>query len=277
MAWERIRPCGAGQVEGLGVDVTRALVTGASSGIGAATARDLAGRGVDLVVVSRSGERLAALAVGLAEEHGVTVEVLPADLTTGVGRDAVETRLAADPPIDLLVNNAGVAIDREVADTPVEQRIGEVELNVVAVTRLAVVAAALFRGRGHGAILNVSSVTAFLPFPGTATYAAGKAYVLSLSEAMHVELAPHGVHVTALCPGFTRTELFDAGGVDVSSVPSLVWLDAEQVARAGIDGVLANRAVVTPGRLWQAMRFSSRLTVPPVARRLPALFERFRD
>ena len=253
----------------------RAMVTGASSGIGSEIAREYAKRGVDVVLVARRGDRLQELATELEADFDVTAEVFAADLTTEQGRLATEQRLVdEDRPIDVLVNNAGMVVDEELADSDLEDRIAEVELNVVAVTRLAACAASTFRARGRGGILNVSSVTAFWPVPGNATYAAGKAYVLSLSESLHVELAGTGVAVTAVCPGFTRTELFEGGGVDVSRVPSPLWLDAHDVARAAVDGLEANDTVVTPGSLWQAMRLASRLTPPPIARRMPPVVKR---
>lgn len=251
----------------------RALVTGASSGIGTEIAREYAKRGVDLVLVARREDRLHRLADELTTEFDVTCEVQVADLTGEEGRLEVEQRIVTDQaPVDVLVNNAGMVVDEELADSDPDVRIQEVELNVVAVTRLATCAASTFRSRGAGGILNVSSVTAFWPVPGNATYAAGKAFVLSLSESLHVELADTGVHVTAVCPGFTRTEIFEQGDVDVSKVPSPMWLDAHDVARSAVDGLEGNDTVVTPGSLWQAMRMASRLTPPPLARRMsPAL------
>lgn len=255
----------------------RAMVTGASSGIGTEIAREYAKRGVDVVLVARREDRLAALGAELESDFDVATEVLAADLTSEHGRLATEQRLVdEDEPIDVLVNNAGMVVDEEVADSDVEDRVREVELNVVAVTRLATCAASTFRARGHGGILNVSSVTAFWPVPGTATYAAGKAFVLSLSEALHVELAGTGVAVTAVCPGFTRTDFFAQGDVDLDlgRVPSPMWLDAHDVARAAIDGLESNDTVVTPGSLWQAMRLASRLTPPPILRRTTSLTRR---
>jgi len=253
----------------------RALITGASSGIGKAIAHEYAKRGVDVVLVARREDRLKTLADELNVEFDIDTEVLVADLTTEEGRLTAEQRLTTDHrPVDVLVNNAGMVVDEELADSDPEIRILEVELNVVAVTRLATTAAATFRSRGRGGICNVSSVTAFWPVPGNATYAAGKAYVLSLSESMHVELEGTGVHVSAVCPGFTRTEIFERGGVDVSAVPSPMWLDAHDVARAAVDGVESNDAVVTPGSLWQAMRMASRLTPPPLARRMTPTLKR---
>ncbi len=253
----------------------RALVTGASSGIGAAIAREYAGRGVDLVLVARTEDRLASLADDLRRAHGVDVEVLVADLTGDAGRAATVERLrATDRPVDVLVNNAGFVVDEDVADSDPTTRIVEVELNVVAVTLLATAAATTFRARGHGGIGFVSSVTAFWPMPGQATYAAGKAYVLSLAESMHVELDRSGVHVSAVCPGFTRTEIFERAGVDTDRVPSPLWLTSEAVASAAVDGLESNDTVVTPGSVWQVARLGARLTPPPVLRRLSPLVER---
>lgn len=259
----------------MGSRYERALVTGASSGIGRAIAVELASQGVHLVVAARDEQRLQDLAAEVAEAHGVDVEVLPADLATEAGRGLCVRRLEDhDVPVDLLVNNAGLVVDEQVADSDPEGRTLELEVNVVALTRLAVAAARVFRDRGHGGIANVASATAFFPLPGQATYAAGKAYVLSFSEALHMELAGTGVHVSVVCPGFTRTEIFDRADLDVSGVPSPMWMTAEQVARATVRGVETNDVVVTPGSANQALRLAARLTPTPLLRRLAPTLER---
>ena len=150
-------------------------------------------------------------------------------------------------PIDLLVNNAGFGHQGSFHELDLEAEAAVVDVDVVAVHRLAHVAAVEMVAAGRGGILNVSSMAGFMGSPGTATYAATKAFVTSLSEAMHAELEPSGVHVTALCPGFTRTEFQDRADYDTSKLPDFVWQSADQVAQAGLKGVAANRAVVVPG------------------------------
>lgn len=227
---------------------TRALVTGASSGIGRACAELLASEGTHLVVVARSVERLDELAERLSGQHGVEVEVLPADLAD---RDAVERvaeRLGADPSIDLCVNNAGFGFIGDFADLDVADELAEVDVNVRAVVRLTHAAITAMRPRGRGGVLNVSSIAGYQANPGGSLYAATKAFVTTFTHGVHEEERRHGLHVTALCPGLTRTEFQDRGGwEDADRVPGLLWQSAEDVARAGLDGVARGRANVIPG------------------------------
>jgi len=223
---------------------TRALVTGASSGIGREMARQLAGDGTELVVVARDEQRL----LELADEVDVACDVLVADLADSGSVARVEDRLRdTSAPIDLLVNNAGFGHQGLFHELDLEREAAVVDVNIVALHRLAHVAAVQMVQAGRGGILNVSSMAGFMAAPGTATYAATKAFVTSLSEAMHSELAPLGVRVSVLCPGFTRTEFQDRADYDTSKLPDFVWQSAEEVAAAGLAGVAANRAVVVPG------------------------------
>lgn len=229
------------------MQLERALVTGASAGIGRAVATELASRGVDLVVVARDEARLKELADQLSAGHGIDAEVLPADLTLPEDRARVEQRIADRPVVDCVVNNAGWGPYGDVAGSDVATEASCVELNVTALLRLTQVAAQTFDARRHGAILNVSSLAGFQPNPGHATYGASKAFVTSLTEAVHEELLGAGVHVTALCPGYTRTEFHDRADWDMSGMPDGAWADAADVARAGVEGLLANRPRVIPG------------------------------
>lgn len=248
--------------------IERALVTGASSGIGRALAAELAGRGAHLVLVARDEARLDLLATDLRTAHRVDVEVLPADLTRGADRRRVEQRVAERPVVDCVVNNAGVGTYGPIAGSTADAEQPQLELNVIAVTRLTQVAAMTFGARGHGAILNVSSMAGFQPNPGHATYGATKAFTTSLTEAVHEELRGRGVHVTALCPGYTRTEFHERGDWDVAGVPAALWATAEDVARAGVDGLLANRAVVVPGAANAAVSGVSRVLPSALTRRV---------
>src|SRR5439155_3448150 len=209
-----------------------ALVTGASSGIGAAFARQLAERGHDLVVVARDVTRLEKLAADLP---GVDVEVMAADLQQPQQLAAVEARLAAtDRPVDKLINNAGYGTAGNFHELEADREIGQIELNVNALVRLSHAAARAMVPRHRGGILNVGSVGSFQPGPFNATYSATKAFVLSFSEAIHEELRPHGVHVTCLCPGFTRTEFQERAGITDIASPGFLWQDADTVARIGL-------------------------------------------
>lgn len=223
---------------------TRALVTGASSGIGLEVARQLAAEGTELVIVARTGPRLQEL----ADSVGVECEVLVADLADPVELAYVEDRLRdQSAPIDLLVNNAGFGFQGTFHELDLEREATVVDVNVVALHRLTHIAASVMAAAGRGGILNVSSMAGFVGSPGTATYAASKAFVTSLSEAVHTELQPHGVHVTALCPGFTRTEFQTRADYDTSGIPDILWQSPAEVARAGLDGIRKNRSVVVPG------------------------------
>jgi short-subunit dehydrogenase len=231
-----------------------ALVTGASSGIGERLARLLAADGCDLVVVARQAGRLAELAAGLRDAHHVQVEVLAADLTTPAGLLVAENRLAsAGRPVELLVNNAGFGLSGPFADVPADSAEAQIRLNVLALVRLTHAVLPGMLQRGHGGVLNVSSVAGFLVWPGGATYAATKAFVTSFSESVHTEVADRGVHVTALCPGLTRTGSGAEGRPGKASAPAFAWLDPDRVARAGLDAVAAGRPVATAGAQYKAM------------------------
>lgn len=222
----------------------RALVTGASSGIGREIARQLAAEGTELVLVARNQTRL----LELAAEVDVAAQVLVADLGDPTERSYVEDRLRdSEAPIDLLVNNAGFGNMGTVTDLDLERESAVVDVNVIALHRLALVAAPRMVARGGGGILNVSSMAGFMANPEGATYAATKAFVTTFSESLHTDLKKHGVHVTALCPGFTRTEFQDRADYDTSNLPDIVWQTPEAVARDGLAGVARNSAVVIPG------------------------------
>ncbi len=252
----------------------RALVTGASSGIGREFVRLLADAGTDLVLVARSAETLETDAADLRDMHGIEVEVLVADLTDPEDLHRVETRLrATDAPIDLLVNNAGFGTVGSFHELDADGEEAQIRLNVVAVVRLAHAAASAMRERRHGGILNVSSMAAFQPSPYMATYGATKAFVSSFSEALHEELRGDRIRVTALCPGFTHTSFQENANVttEASAVPGLLWMEPDAVALAGLDGVAANRAVVVPGRVYRAASLASRSVPSFVSRKAVAI------
>jgi short-subunit dehydrogenase len=248
-----------------------ALVTGASSGIGAAFARASAARGSDLVIVARDDRRLEDLAVSLEKEHGADVEVLMADLTTEKGTSVVEARLESDdPPIDLLVNNAGVGTFGRFAELPRDAEANAVKLNVLALMRLCHAALPGMVERGRGGIINVSSLGGYQPTPLNATYGGTKAFVTSLSHALYEEVRGTGVNVMVLCPGFTRTEFQERAGLDSSAVPSFMWQSAEAVVDAAFRAYNAGRAVCIPGALNQAGAAFSSAMPAGITRRLAA-------
>jgi hypothetical protein len=235
----------------------RALVTGASSGIGEAFAKLLAGRRTNLVIVARGGDQLEKLAVELRGGHGIAVDVLPADLTTGAGRDLVCQRLRADDePIDLLVNNAGVGASGPFGEIPLEREMQLVELNVAAVVQLTHAAVTAMRKRRRGGVINVSSLSGLQPYPFGATYGASKAFVNSFSKALHTELSGLGVKVLAVCPGFTRSRFQASASITRTPIPDWLWLQPDDVAREGLAALRAGRAVRVVGpvyRFWAGL------------------------
>jgi len=247
------------------------MVTGASSGIGRAVAVRLAADGSDLVVVARRRDRLQALADELSAAHGVGVEVLVADVTDRAQLAVVEDRLRSGrPPVDLLVNNAGLGAQGAFADIPLDWQDGQIRLNVLAPVRLSHAALEGMLRRGRGGILNVSSIAGLQPMPHVATYAATKAYLSSFSHALHEEVRHQGVAVTALLPGFTRTEFHEAAGMSRSIVPGPAWMDADTVARAGLRAVARGRAQCVPGLGYRVLTVVSGLTPWSVSRRILA-------
>lgn len=247
----------------------RALVTGASSGIGVAMARQLAAEGTDLVVVARDEARLRALASEVGSDR---VEVLVADLADAAALASVEARLRADPAIDLLVNNAGFGFTGEFVELDIERECAVLAVNIEAVVRLSHAAGAAMRSRGRGGILNVSSIAGEVPAPNNATYGATKAFVTRFSEALHLELRGSGVHVSALLPGFTRTEFQTRAEYDTSKIPALLWDDAATVARIGLAGVDRNKPVVVPTVKYRSAVALNKLTPAVISRRLSGLF-----
>lgn len=226
-----------------------ALVTGASSGIGDAVARQLVGEGTHVVAVARDVARLEALATELAGSPG-GVEVLGADLADPIELGKVEARLAdAARPVDLLVNNAGFGTYGRFADLDVDGEEREVRVNVVAVVRLAHAALRAMGERGRGTVVNVSSVAGLQATPGNATYGATKAFVTAFSEALHEEVRGTGVTVTAALPGFTRTEFSKRAGIEGRSIPGPAWQSAEDCASEILAAAREGKAVQVTGRL----------------------------
>jgi short-subunit dehydrogenase len=244
-----------------------ALITGASVGIGEQFARQLAGRGHDVVLVARDQARLDALAKEIEGRNGAHAEVLAADLTDSAQLAAVEARART---VDVLVNNAGFGTFGSFHTLDVEAETREINLNVIALVRLTHAAAGAMAERGRGGILNVSSIAGYQPGPSNATYSATKAFVTSFTQAVHEELKATGVSVTALCPGFTHTEFQVRANAPASEVPGFLWQEAPEVARAGLDGLAKNRAIVIPGAANKVMGNISAMTPDAITRRVSA-------
>lgn len=225
-----------------------ALVTGASSGIGEAFARALAGAGADVVLVARRRDRLERLAKELESRSGSRAEVLVADLADRTQLASVEERLQ-DPgrPVDLLVNNAGFGTQGLFHQLPLDRQDEEMRVNVVAPVRLAHAALAGMVSRRRGGVVNVSSLAGMLPLPYWSTYSSTKAFLTTFSLSLHEEVRRHGVTVVVVMPGFTRTEFHDHEHVKLSPVPGPAWMSADQVARAGLDALRRRRPRAFPG------------------------------
>jgi short-subunit dehydrogenase len=225
------------------------LVTGASSGIGRALASQLVREGTAVVAVARDIGRLEALAADLVDEPG-SVEVLGADLADPAELGKVEERLA-DPtrPVELLVNNAGFGTYGRFSSLDVDGEEREIRVNVLAVVRLAHAALGAMAERGRGTVVNISSVAGLQATPGNATYGATKAFVTSFSEALHEEVRGSGVTVTAVLPGYTRTEFQTRAGSEGRPIPGPAWQSAEDCAGEILAAARAGKAVHITGRL----------------------------
>jgi len=247
-----------------------ALVTGASAGIGQCFAERLAREAWDLVLVARRRERLDELAAKLREAHARRVDVLAADLTSSAGVHAVEQRIAAEPTLELVVNNAGFGTTGAFAELDRDGEEQELRLNVLALVRLTHAALAAFRERGHGTVINVSSLAGFQPAPFNATYAATKAFVNSFTQAVHEELRGTGMRVQLLCPGFTRTEFQEVAGARTDELPSFAWMEPEAVVDASLAGLRRGDLIVIPGAGNKVMGAVLRALPNAAARRLGA-------
>ncbi len=224
-----------------------ALVTGASAGLGAEFARQLASRGMHLVLVARRGELMSELAQELHTKHGTRCEIIVADLSDPAEPKRILDEIAAKGiSIELLVNNAGFGVVGEVENAKVDRLLQLIRLNISALTELTYRLLPAMLERGHGAILNVSSLSGFQPVAYMGTYAASKAFVLHFSEALHCELKDRGITVTAVCPGVTRTNFFDIAGAP-GWLQKHSSLSVEPVVKSALNAIARRRQFVVPG------------------------------
>lgn len=251
-----------------------ALITGGTSGIGAEFARQLGARGHDLVLVARDADRLAAVATELHAAHGIRVETIAADLSD---RDAVETvarRVAdRDRPIDILINNAGFGVHKPLAVVDTARHEYAFDVMCRAVLVLGGAAAETMRERGHGAILNVSSIAGLLVM---GSYSAIKAWVTAYSQGLGVELRGTGVNVTALLPGWVRTDFHNRAGIRASSIPSFLWIDLERTVRVGLRALDRGRPVSVPTARFRLVAWWLRHLPRPAVRAISGAISRSR-
>jgi short-subunit dehydrogenase len=245
-----------------------ALVTGATSGIGAAFARRLAADGYDLVLVARDEARLAE-AAEQARGQGVRAEILAADLGTEEGQAAVAARVAdGERPLQLLINNAGLSLNTPFLRSSPERESALLALNVHAVMRLTLAALPGMVERREGAVINVSSVAGFgAAMPGS-TYPASKAWVTNFSESVALSMAPFGVKVLALCPGYVRTEFHQRAGINMSKTPEWLWLNADEVVADALRDLRRGKVVSVPNWKYKVAAFGLRHLPRPLLQRV---------
>lgn len=220
-----------------------ALITGASSGIGAVYADRLARRGHRLILVARRRERLQALAARLQQAYGIDVEVCPADLASDEDVSRIVERLASDHAIEMIVNGAGVgALGPAAAVEPVAVA-DVIKINVLALTQLSLAAARAFAQRGRGTIINIGSIVGVMPLPGASSYSASKAYVLSFTRSLQAELGAQGVTVQVVMPGLVRTEFF---GGKPTPFPAHLFMSADTLVDAALDALDRGELIAFP-------------------------------
>ena len=231
-----------------------ALITGASSGIGAAFARRLAADGHDLIIHGRRKELLDALAAELAQKHNTPCEVLIAELSDDAGIELVAQRAASAAP-DLLINNAGIGAGGKFVDPDIAPKLAMLRVHIDATVRITHAALPAMRARGSGAIINVASVAGLAPSGGSVLYGASKAFLVFFSESLALDLAGTGVRVQALCPGLTHTDFHSRIGLDYSRIPESMWQSADAVVAESLRCLARGRTLCITGRLNRMMVF----------------------
>mgnify|MGYP000382910155 CR=1 FL=1 len=251
-----------------------ALITGASSGIGAVYADRLAKRGYKLVLVARNAGRLDQLATDLSTQYGVAVTALSADLTNHDDLENVAAGLATGDDLTLVVNSAGIGPNANVLASDQDSLRQLVFLNVDILHRLTLAAAHNFADRGRGAIINIASVVPLMPERFNASYCASKAFVLSLTQSLAAEIGPRGVQMQAVLPGFTRTELFERAGLDINVIPPEMMMDAGDMVDAALAGFDQGELITIPSladpAMWDAMETARHAITPFLSLAQPA-------
>ncbi|HKG20271.1 MAG TPA: SDR family oxidoreductase [Blastocatellia bacterium] len=251
-----------------------ALITGASSGIGAVYADRLASRGHDLILVARNRERLDALATRLTDATGRSVEVIVADLNNKADLARVEQRLRDDERITMLVNNAGITASGPFVGADLDLFEKVIQLNTVTVMRLAGAALPGFVARGRGTVINIGSVTALMPETFDGTYSGTKAFVLNFTQALQAEVGGLGIWVQAVLPGGTRTEIWERAGIDLSSYPPDMIMEVDEMVDAALAGLDQGELVTVPSLPdageWEAFTAARLALGPNLSRNHPA-------
>ncbi|WP_320772973.1 SDR family oxidoreductase [Streptomyces sp. CRN 30] len=242
--------------------MTTALITGSTSGIGAAFARRLAADGHNLVLVARDTARLRDQATELHDRHGIEAGVLSADLSTDDGIEAVEQRLAdRTHPVDLLINNAGFGNKGRYLEVPMADELTMLKVHCEAVLRLTSSAVEAMRERGRGGVVNVASVAAFVP---RGTYGASKAWVVQFTQGAAKDLAGSGVRLMALAPGFVRTEFHQRAGMGTDNIPNWMWLDADKVVAEALSDLARGKSLSIPDPRYKALLGAAKLVPRPL-------------
>ncbi len=251
-----------------------AVITGASSGIGAVYADRLARRGFDLIIVARNRDRLHALAKRITDETGRSVETVVADLNDKADLFRIETTLRTDKSITMLVNNAGVGAYAPLLDSDVDKMEDMISLNVTALTRLTYAAAPGFVERGNGTIINIASSVAISPEVLNGVYGASKAFVLALSQSLTHELKDSGIRIQAVLPGATATDFWDTAGLPIHNLPTEIVMTTEHMVDAALAGLDQNEPVTIPALPelsdWNEFEAARRALTPAISLSAPA-------
>ena len=249
-----------------------ALITGATAGIGRAFACELAARGMSLVLVARDETRLLELAGKLNFEFGVEVQIMSADLSNHAQIDEVACRAAASD-VDLVVNNAGFGLNQSFVGSDIHDEQQMLDVLVTAVMRITHAALSGMVERNRGGVINVSSVASWL---ASGTYSAAKAWVTTFSESLATQLRGSGVHVMALCPGFTRTEFHDRAGMETATIPEWMWLEVDAVVKESLTDFAGQHAISVPGMQYKSLGLVAQYLPRPLVRKLSVMQARRR-
>ena len=251
-----------------------ALITGASTGLGAVYADRLAKRGYDLILVARDKTKLQHVADSIRTEYGKQVEIVPADLTRKEDLSRIETRLREDASISLLVNNAGLGATSKLVDSNLDDIENLIALNVTALTRLSGAAVPGFVQRKNGAVINISSIVALAPELLNGAYSGSKAYVVNFTQSMHHELSEHGIQVQAVLPGAIDTPFWDKSGLPVQHLPSQIVMTPENLVDAALAGFDKGELITIPSlpdvQDWEAVEHARKALAPNLSHTVPA-------